>query len=108
MQARLRLIKQTNQLLSGDVVVAMPTVAHTAPSIDALEADDELFIRINARTLRNTMLGNFLGWCGVSFPTGYDEAGLPTALLLSGAPATDERLLSISLSAEPIIRETAG
>ncbi len=82
----------------------MPTVAHTAPSIDALEADDELFVRINARTLRNTALGNFLGWCGVSFPTGTDSAGLPTALLLSGAPATDDRLLSFSLTAEALIR----
>ena len=75
--------------------------------IDALEADDELFVRINARTLRNTALGNFLGWCGVSFPTGTDSAGLPTALLLSGAPATDDRLLSFSLTAEPLIRDVA-
>jgi aspartyl-tRNA(Asn)/glutamyl-tRNA(Gln) amidotransferase subunit A len=107
MQARSRLVQRTKQLLLGNVVVAMPTVAHTAPLIDALEADDELFARMNARTLRNTMLGNFLGWCGVSFPTGFDEAGLPTALLLSGAPATDDRLLSISLSSEAIIRAPA-
>jgi aspartyl-tRNA(Asn)/glutamyl-tRNA(Gln) amidotransferase subunit A len=107
MQARTRLIKQTTDLLASDVLVAMPTVAHTAPSIDALEADDDLFVRTNARTLRNTMLGNFLGWCGVSFPTGTDSAGLPTALLLSGAPATDERLLSFSLTAESLMREPA-
>jgi aspartyl-tRNA(Asn)/glutamyl-tRNA(Gln) amidotransferase subunit A len=107
MQARSRLIWQMNQLLAGDVLVAMPTVPHTAPSIEALEADDDLFVRFNARTLRNTMLGNFLGWCGVSFPTGTDENGLPTALLLSGAPATDERLLSFSLGAEALIREPA-
>jgi aspartyl-tRNA(Asn)/glutamyl-tRNA(Gln) amidotransferase subunit A len=105
MQARSRLIRQTNQLLSGGCVVAMPTVPHTAPSIDALEADDDLFARMNLRSLRNTMFGNFLGWCGVSFPTGTDEAGLPTALLLSGAPGTDERLLSLSLTAEAIIRQ---
>jgi aspartyl-tRNA(Asn)/glutamyl-tRNA(Gln) amidotransferase subunit A len=107
MQARTRLMNETNRLLAGDVLVAMPTVAHTAPSIEALEADDELFVRMNARTLRNTALGNFLGWCGVSFPTGTDSGGLPTALLLSGAPGTDERLLSLSLTAESLIREVA-
>ena len=107
LQARSRLIRQTGRFLAGRCVVAMPTVAHTAPSIDALEADDELFARINMKTLRNTMLGNFLGWCGVSFPTGMDEAGLPTALLLSGAPQTDERLLSLSLAAQSIVQESA-
>jgi aspartyl-tRNA(Asn)/glutamyl-tRNA(Gln) amidotransferase subunit A len=107
MQARTRLMNETNRLLAGDVLVAMPTVAHTAPSIEALEVDDELFVRMNARTLRNTALGNFLGWCGVSFPTGTDSGGLPTALLLSGAPGTDERLLSLSLTAESLIREVA-
>jgi aspartyl-tRNA(Asn)/glutamyl-tRNA(Gln) amidotransferase subunit A len=105
LQARSRLIEQTRQLLSGRCLVAMPTVPHTAPSIAALEADDEFFFRTNAKTLRNTMLGNFLGWCGVSFPTGTDRSGLPTALLLSGAPATDEQLLSLSLTAEAIIRD---
>jgi aspartyl-tRNA(Asn)/glutamyl-tRNA(Gln) amidotransferase subunit A len=104
MQARSRLIKQTSAFLSGRCVVAMPTVAHTAPPIAALEADDDLFSRVNMKTLRNTMLGNFLGWCGVSFPTGADEAGLPTALLLSGAPHTDEQLLSLSLTAQAIIQ----
>ncbi len=104
MQARSRLIEQTHRLLSGRCIVAMPTVPHAAPPIDALEIDDELFSRTNARTLRNTMFGNFLGWCGVSFPTGADGEGLPTALLLSGAPGTDEQLLSLSLTAEAIIR----
>jgi aspartyl-tRNA(Asn)/glutamyl-tRNA(Gln) amidotransferase subunit A len=108
MQARSRLIEQTNERLQGRCLVAMPTVAHTAPSIAALEADDDLFARVNAKTLRNTMLGNFLGWCGVSFPTGVDEAGLPTALLLSGGPNADDRLLSIALGAEAIIREAAA
>jgi aspartyl-tRNA(Asn)/glutamyl-tRNA(Gln) amidotransferase subunit A len=108
MQARSRLMDQTSQILQGRCLVAMPTVAHTAPSIAALEADDDLFVRVNAKTLRNTMLGNFLGWCGVSFPSGVNEAGLPTALLLSGAPNADDRLLSVSLAAQEIIRAPAA
>ena len=58
-------------------------------------------------TLRNTMLGNFLDWCGISFPTGVDAHGLPTALLLSGNPGGDDDLLSVALAAESIIRGDA-
>jgi aspartyl-tRNA(Asn)/glutamyl-tRNA(Gln) amidotransferase subunit A len=42
MQARVRLMEQTRLMMSGPCVVAMPTVPHTAPSIAALEADDDL------------------------------------------------------------------
>jgi aspartyl-tRNA(Asn)/glutamyl-tRNA(Gln) amidotransferase subunit A len=107
MQARTRLVAATAELLSGHRLVAMPTVPHTAPTIDALEADDDLFAAVNLKTLRNTMMGNYLGWCGVSIPTGIDANGLPTALLLSAAPGADEQLLSLSLNAETIIREDA-
>lgn len=33
-----------------------------------LEADDDLFARENTWTARNSMLSNFLGWCGVAIP----------------------------------------
>jgi aspartyl-tRNA(Asn)/glutamyl-tRNA(Gln) amidotransferase subunit A len=98
-------IAQVAAMLAGGAVVAYPTVVHTAPRIADLEADDDLFGRINSRTLRNTMLGNFLDWCGISVPTGVDGNGLPTALLLSGAPGADDELLSLGLLAEPVIRD---
>jgi aspartyl-tRNA(Asn)/glutamyl-tRNA(Gln) amidotransferase subunit A len=104
LRERRRLIAQAASMLAGGAVVAYPTVVHTSPRIAELEADDDLFGRINARTLRNTMLGNFLDWCGISVPSGVDANGLPTALLLSGAPGADDDLLSLGLSAEPVIR----
>ena len=107
LQARGRLIAQAASLLAGGSVIAFPTIAHTAPRIADLQADDALFWRYNARTLRNTMLGNFLDWCGVTVPTGVDTAGLPTSLLLSGAPGADDALLALALTAEPVIRGDA-
>ena len=107
LQERRRLIAETAAQFGPRTFVAFPTVAHTAPPFEALEADDELFLRVNMLTLRNTMLGNFLDWCGISFPTGVDAHGLPTALLLSGNPGGDDDLLSVALAAESIIRGDA-
>lgn len=105
MLARQRILSQMTDEMAGRCLVAMPTVPETAPAIADLEADDELFARTNLKMLRNTMMGNYLGWCGVSFPNGTDASGLPTAILLSGAPGTDEQLLSLSMTAEKIIRD---
>jgi len=107
LQERRRMVGEAAALFAGGAVVAYPTVVHTAPRIAALEADDALFYRINGRTLRNTNLGNFLDWCGVSIPSGTDDAGLPTALLLSGAHGSDDALLALALAAEDVIRGEA-
>lgn len=106
-QERRRLVAATTALFAGGEVIAFPTVVHTAPRIAELEADDGLFGRVNMRTLRNKMLGNFLDWCGLSVPTGADGGGLPTGLLLSGGPGSDDDLLSLGLSAEHVIRGDA-
>ncbi|MGS0754637.1 amidase [Roseateles sp. GG27B] len=102
LQARQRLIAETAADL-GNSLVACPTVAHTAPSIAALEADDALFVATNIRTLRNTMLGNFLDWCGISLPNGADADGLPTGLMLCGVHGSDDRLLAIAQTAQPVV-----
>ncbi len=101
---RAEMVAAARALFDGDSFVAFPTVPHVAPPIADLESDFDLFVRINARTLRNTMLGNFLDWCGVSVPSGADADGLPTGLLISGAPGGDDALLSFVLGCEAEIR----
>lgn len=108
MEARRRLVAEAAAMLEKGWLVAYPTVAHVAPPIDALEADDDLFVRTNMATLRNTLLGNFLDWCGISIPNGADAQGLPTGFLLSGSPGQDDHLLSMALAAESIIRSGSG
>ncbi|MGL6211153.1 MAG: hypothetical protein ACRC14_15135 [Paracoccaceae bacterium] len=66
--------------------------------------DDDLFAKTNSKTLRNTLIGNFFGWCGVSIPCGTGDAGMPVGLLLCGPPNTDEQLLSIALAVEETVR----
>jgi aspartyl-tRNA(Asn)/glutamyl-tRNA(Gln) amidotransferase subunit A len=103
MQARARMIAETAALV-GDAVIASPTVAHVAMPIAPLEADQDLFFRANAKTLRNTMLGNFLDWCGVSIPSGSDSSGMPTGFLLSASHGRDKQLLGAALAAEQAVR----
>lgn len=101
--ARARLIADTERLI-GNRLIAFPAVAHVAPPIAALERDDELFVATNGKTLRNTALGNFLDWCGVSIPCGKGEADMPVGFLLSAPANRDDALLAVSLAAEAIIR----
>ena len=82
----------------------IPTVPHVAPEIAPLEADDELFHRINLKTLRNTALGNFLNLPGLALPNGVDAAGMPTSLLVSTTGGDDERLLSAGIEIEKTVR----
>ena len=102
--ARPRLIAELEELFDGNTLLAFPAVPHTAPLTAGLEEDDALFAATNMKTMRNTMLGNFFDWCSISIPSGFDEKGLPTALLLSGGPGRDDHLLACALAAEPLIR----
>ncbi|WP_026621786.1 aspartyl-tRNA(Asn)/glutamyl-tRNA(Gln) amidotransferase subunit A [Ensifer sp. WSM1721] len=107
LDARDRLIHETVEGLKAGELVAHPTVPHVAPPIDPLLADDDLFFKVNARTLRNTSIGNFLDFCGVSIPCGSGAAGMPVGFLLSAPHHQDDRLLSAALAAEAIIRGEA-
>ncbi|WP_182911622.1 amidase family protein [Paracoccus sp. JM45] len=90
---RARLERAVAADLGRDILV-MPTVAITAPSIAALEADDDFFAQTNLLALRNTMLGNYLGMPGVSIPAGHANNGAPIGVLFSMAQSSDLDLLS--------------
>ena len=75
-------------------LLACATVVHTAPPLASLERDAEAFARVNALTLRNTMLGSYLDLPGLALPSGADGDGLPTSLLLSAPAGEDGRLLA--------------
>ena len=84
----------------GPALTVFPTVRHTAPAIAPLEADDELFVKLNLRTLRSTMLGSYLDMPSITLPVGADEHGLPVGLLLSAPSGDDDRLLAAALAIE--------
>lgn len=100
---RQRLIAHTNRRF-GDAFILCPTTPHVAMPIAPLEQDQDLFFQWNAKTLRNTMIGNFLDWCGVSIPNGRDGDGLPTGLLMSAPHGRDAALLRAALAMEEAVR----
>ncbi len=97
--ARRRLQQQLVDDLDGAILIT-PTVAHVAPALAPLEADDDLFVTTNLATLRLTMPGSLLDMPGVTLPSGRDAQGLPTGLLLSAPTGEDARLLRAALSVE--------
>lgn len=99
--ARERLQRATTEAL-GNKLLLFPTTALTAPKIAELEASDEFFIKTNLKTLRNTMLGNYLGTPGVSLPIGHDSEGLPIGALISAPFGLDDCALSAALAMEEI------
>lgn len=102
-QARRQLQQQLRDELDGAVLIT-PTVAHVAPPLAPLEADDELFARTNLATLRLTMPGSFLDMPGVALPSGCDAQGLPSSMLLSLPQGEDAQLLATALAVEALLR----
>lgn len=103
LKVREQLIREVDASLGSNEFIAYPTVAHVAPALAPLEADDELFAKVNGRTLRNTLIGNFLEWCGVSLPCGTGDASMPVGFLLSAPKNHDERMLGAALALEEIV-----
>jgi aspartyl-tRNA(Asn)/glutamyl-tRNA(Gln) amidotransferase subunit A len=100
LQKRLQIIETFNAQIGLNEFILTPTVAHVAPPIAPLETDEELFFKTNGKTLRNTAIGNFLNWCGVSMPCGTGDANMPVGLLMSGIGGTDDDLLGLALEVE--------
>ena len=93
------LIAALGDELKGALLV-LPATPMTAPPIDALERDDELFRATNLRAIHYTFLGNLFRMCGLALPSGEDAAGLPTGVQFLAPEGNDDRLLSIGLGIE--------
>ena len=89
---------------TGVDAVILPAVAIAPPPIAELEAGGEAYSRANRLALRNTTIGNQLGLAALSLPCGVDDNGLPIGLMLQGAPYTEEKLLSLALALERLLK----
>lgn len=76
-----------------------PTVTLTPPTLESLDPDGA-YPRANMQALRNTVVGNFMGLCGLTLPVGKDAAGMPVGLQVLAGPWQDARLLAIGQAIE--------
>ncbi|HMQ93258.1 MAG TPA: amidase family protein [Amaricoccus sp.] len=81
---------------AGFDAVVLPTTPNLAPNVEALLADHALFMRENLMTLRNTRIGNLMGLCALSLPSGTPGCGL----MVMAAPGSESRLLRLGAAIE--------
>jgi aspartyl-tRNA(Asn)/glutamyl-tRNA(Gln) amidotransferase subunit A len=78
----------------------VPTAPLTAKPLATIDASYDTYASYNGRYLRNTTLGNVLGWCGVSVPCGLDRDGLPIGLMVYAKPFQEDVALRVARAYE--------
>ncbi|MEO0750514.1 MAG: amidase family protein [Pseudomonadota bacterium] len=84
---------------AGFDAVLAPTAPNLPPDRERLLRDDDYYVTENLLALRNTRIGNLLGLCGVTLPTGTPSCGV----MALGAPFAEERLLRVAKAVEDVL-----
>ncbi|MCX7565654.1 amidase family protein [Sulfitobacter sp. F26169L] len=85
-----------DQATAGYDAILAPTAAIMPPDLARLVSDPGYYVTENLMALRNTRLGNLLGLCSLTLPTGVPSCGL----MLLAAPDQDSALLRLGAAAE--------
>jgi aspartyl-tRNA(Asn)/glutamyl-tRNA(Gln) amidotransferase subunit A len=95
---RAELIKQFHVIAEDFDALILPTTPNIAPPLSAVDRDDD-YVRLNLRSLRNTIIGNFLGVCAISLPMSLPGEP-PTGLMLMAKGGNDRRLFRVARGIE--------
>jgi aspartyl-tRNA(Asn)/glutamyl-tRNA(Gln) amidotransferase subunit A len=94
---RLEILRVTYQKATqGYDAILCPTSPIVPPNAARLLTDEDYYVTENLLALRNTRVGNLLGLCAVTLPTGVPSCGL---MMLAG-PYQEKRLLRLAMAAE--------
>jgi aspartyl-tRNA(Asn)/glutamyl-tRNA(Gln) amidotransferase subunit A len=85
-----------NRRMNSFDAVLSPSSPILPPNLDRLNKDSKYYVTENLLTLRNTRVGNLLGLCALTIPTGVPSCGI----MLMGAPNSEEALLRVGIAAE--------
>jgi aspartyl-tRNA(Asn)/glutamyl-tRNA(Gln) amidotransferase subunit A len=100
---RERFIRTIDGAARGYDAMLMPTTPETAPTIAEAGENDETYLRLNARMLRNTSIVNSFDGCALSVPC-HETGRAPVGLMIAGTQNTDRKILGIGLAVEQLIR----
>ncbi|WP_299501101.1 amidase family protein [uncultured Roseobacter sp.] len=81
---------------AGYDAVILPTAPIMPPNLERLNSDHDYYITENLMALRNTRIGNLMGLCALSLPTGVPSCGL----MMMAAPDCEGALLRLGAAAE--------
>jgi len=99
---RRRWIASLTTRLSDFDGMLMPTVPVIAPSIAALDGNEELYGATNLLILRNPTLINFLDGCALSLPC-HAPGEAPVGLMLAGLHGQDAQILRLGAAIEAVL-----
>lgn len=81
---------------AGYDAILAPTAPTLPPNLARLIADPDYYVTENLLALRNTRIGNLLGLCALTLPTGTPSCGL----MLMAAPDFDSAVLRLGAAVE--------
>src|SRR5690606_2239157 len=94
LQTRKSWIAAVQQRLHHYDALLMPTVPVVAPTIESLQASDDLYFATNGLILRNPTIINFFDGCALSIPC--QPAGTaPVGLMVAGPAMHDQHILNV-------------
>ena len=76
--------------------IVMPTAPILPPDADRMMTDNAYYVAENLLALRNTRIGNMMGSCALTLPTGVPACGI----MFVGPAWGEERLLRLGAAAE--------
>ncbi len=82
--------------VAGFDAVILPTAPLLPPQLHRLETDHDYYVSANLMTLRNTRIGNLMGTCSITLPSGTPSCGI----LLMAPADHEESLLRVAAAAE--------
>jgi len=85
---------------AGFDAVVLPSVPLKPPKQADVTEDLDLFVSENLLALRNTRIGNLMGLCALTIPTGHASAGLMVMM----PPMQEARLLRLGAAMETALR----
>jgi Asp-tRNA(Asn)/Glu-tRNA(Gln) amidotransferase A subunit family amidase len=107
-RVRTRLIANFNTAMQDVDMLITPTTGLVAPAIpaDALP-DGNSDLTTLSEILRFTTTANMTGQPAISFPAGYNHAGLPIGMQAIGHAWQETSLLGLALAAEQVVERKA-
>ncbi|MFK7744762.1 MAG: amidase [Roseobacter sp.] len=81
---------------AGYDAILLPTAPILPPNLNRLNTDHDYYVTENLLSLRNTRIGNLMGLCALSLPTGTPSCGL----MMMAPPDSEEALLRLGAAAE--------